>query len=198
MSEGVYPRVCGGATFACLRSATGLSPRVRGSRADSQRAIYTVYPRVCGGASDSEGTADARASGLSPRVRGSPRYSSAQMLWCRPRSIPACAGEPLSESWESLRSSSWRRSIPACAGEPGIPPWQSHNPLQVGLSPRVRGSRRVSVMRHGRTCQEEVYPRVCGEPSVRRRRESPMPCCTDGLSPRVRGSPVDVRAGAES
>ena len=70
----VYPRVCGGATKAALKSivARGLSPRVRGSPVGVETAspvegsipacageplrnltrpwLRWVYPRVCGGA----------------------------------------------------------------------------------------------------------------------------------------------------
>ena len=112
---GVYPRVCGGATWCALSRcrSTGLSPRVRGSRnpvssAVSQcgsipacagepapctlpQAAARVYPRVCGGAF----RANARESsgkGLSPRVRGS--QQPAQRAALELGSIPACAGEP--------------------------------------------------------------------------------------------------------
>ena len=74
--RGVYPRVCGGA--------------VRESRCQPSAR---VYPRVCGGAAPML-LPPGPAVGLSPRVRGSPELSTA-----RPGvlgSIPACAGEPLS------------------------------------------------------------------------------------------------------
>ena len=51
-----------------------------------------VYPRVCGGTGRATIPRWA-VPGLSPRVRGNRRYSPA-CLDC-PRSIPACAGEPL-------------------------------------------------------------------------------------------------------
>ena len=90
----VYPRGCGGAIIhtTYIRGNTGLSPRVRGSpantlpAADTARSIPagagepralrrwcdrpTVYPRGCGGAGDSSSMVVSIA-GLSPRVRGS-------------------------------------------------------------------------------------------------------------------------------
>ena len=90
---GVYPRVCGGTATAMRGSplATGLSPRVRGNRADGEaraecygsipacageptfrqamRWRSRVYPRVCGGTRTAI-SATACRGGLSPRVRG--------------------------------------------------------------------------------------------------------------------------------
>ena len=112
----VYPRVCGGTNAATPASGSmqGLSPRVRGNLhiraypivaagsipacAGEPRYSHQtpgaaqVYPRVCGG------TAAIRASGglaagLSPRVRGNPGAVAGAVV--NARSIPACAGEPL-------------------------------------------------------------------------------------------------------
>ena len=113
--RGVYPRVCGG-TPPCHASssrASGLSPRVRGNpvTADTIPVIpgsipacagepaelaglpvyRRVYPRVCGGTS-AQGLYPGAEQGLSPRVRGNPALY--QRRAGRPRSIPACAGEP--------------------------------------------------------------------------------------------------------
>ena len=112
----VYPRVCGGTRCRCrsgLRTR-GLSPRVRGNPSPShsrnhspgsipacagepagvgrQRDGGAVYPRVCGGTNGMRANAYYR-DGLSPRVRGN-RHPPAQHHR-RPRSIPACAGEPI-------------------------------------------------------------------------------------------------------
>ena len=113
----VYPRVCGGAPSGTTHPANrdGLSPRVRGSPVQEQQAVrqwrsipacagepgwlhaaagYTrVYPRVCGGA-ETQDSACFTTSGLSPRVRGS--HTVETMIVTKARSIPACAGEPLS------------------------------------------------------------------------------------------------------
>ena len=111
----VYPRVCGG-TCGYLATATapaGLSPRVRGNPFDSSRGRKTggsipacagepgvgrgripdpsVYPRVCGG-TRAVGPAHELLQGLSPRVRGNLHRVGQPAR--RPRSIPACAGEP--------------------------------------------------------------------------------------------------------
>ena len=96
----------------------GLSPRVRGNLSsrgqpvDRRRSIPAcagepsllvccqkgryVYPRVCGGTHHDVANGDI-LHGLSPRVRGNPRPS----LHVRrgPRSIPACAGEHLSNTY---------------------------------------------------------------------------------------------------
>ena len=111
----VYPRVCGG-TPGCAKSrrrAQGLSPRVRGNREPEwtcphcggsipacageprrrrpRTGEYRVYPRVCGGTPYRRCTATT-SGGLSPRVRGNRQRPGAAAD--RPRSIPACAGEP--------------------------------------------------------------------------------------------------------
>ena len=104
-----------GASLSADSSCKGLSPRVRGnlptgnlqwllsgsipacagepSQTTVMGTAFAVYPRVCGG------TVYVCAAfcvylGLSPRVRGNRRrpYTRAR----RPRSIPACAGEPRS------------------------------------------------------------------------------------------------------
>ena len=121
---GVYPRVCGGTVASIRRGAAvgGLSPRVRGNRAQhgwqltwwrsipacagepgcrlTKTIPKRVYPRVCGGTE----TANARrlvAAGLSPRVRGNPRRPFLLQHW--QGSIPACAGEPSTTSSTTSR-----------------------------------------------------------------------------------------------
>ena len=111
----VYPRVCGGTTYAGIPTPqrVGLSPRVRGNldgvaRLDVRRRSIPacagephgrsgacgpkgVYPRVCGGT----GAVRRRNYpffGLSPRVRGN-RHGP-ELLLGLAGSIPACAGEP--------------------------------------------------------------------------------------------------------
>ena len=54
-----------------------------------------VYPRVCGGTLSKPGT-PVSLYGLSPRVRGNP--AKAVRIPNLVGSIPACAGEPLSNS----------------------------------------------------------------------------------------------------
>ena len=131
----VYPRVCGGTgtTKRPLPPALGLSPRVRGNRRVSPAGVagagsipacagepgmrWTtlsarwVYPRVCGGTQKEYGRVY-RKEGLSPRVRGNPLGRAA--------------------------AESGRRSIPACAGEP-VSVWILRDSVK-GLSPRVRGN----------------------------------------------------------
>ena len=113
----VYPRVCG-ATCRLpqdILMVMGLSPRVRGNPPTNSEAstrpgsipacagqptggrILSVdeaglSPRVRGNRLD--GGAVRAVHGLSPRVRGNHYRASAMWSWLR--SIPACAGQPLS------------------------------------------------------------------------------------------------------
>ena len=212
----VYPRVCGGTIEAGIDAIprAGLSPRVRGNRADGRlsggrlRSIpacageparrhpasrpATVYPRVCGG---TENIPHNRfvTRGLSPRVRGN-RYVSVNGREYQ-RSIPACAGEPSAASGARCGLKVYPR---VCGGTP-LDGYGGN--LDEGLSPRVRGNpppcpHRPPGRRSIPACAGEprtaasaparrtVYPRVCGGTSC------PPPQCAGmpGLSPRVRGN----------
>ena len=190
----VYPRVCGGSSSPSLAGASsgGLSPRVRGILADivedlrgrgsipacagdPERPVCgggaaTVYPRVCGG-SPSPSQALARASGLSPRVRGIPRRPLSATP--KPRSIPACAGDPP----RPRRRIAKRRVYPRVCGGSHAAHYRQRQ--SRGLSPRVRGihvnaaslfSPMGSIPAcagdpwslRGRRLMSGVYPRVCG------------------------------------
>ena len=151
-----------------------------------------VYPRVCGEAAV---VVRSRVSvvGLSPRVRGSPFVASGADS--ARRSIPACAGKP----WPVCRPRCARRVYPRVCGEAEL--YDVFRNLELGLSPRVRGSRHgLQHVSAGQgsipacagkppgigesTGSLKVYPRVCGEAA-----ESVRVCGVDcGLSPRVRGS----------
>ena len=135
--------------------------------------------------------------GLSPRVRGSHHRG-------RPRleqrgSIPACAGEPAALDGVSAKAAVYPR---VCGGAADV---YGAVATQTGLSPRVRGSRdatRRGGERAGsipacageprpsavRTRWARVYPRVCGGANV----GLFIPETGDGLSPRVRGSPLSI------
>ena len=141
------------------------------------------------------------ATGLSPRVRGNPAVRPWRLS--RPGSIPACAGEPpIAGGWGGT-SGVYPR---VCGGTLFRGPRQ---PLDPGLSPRVRGNPRdvATGAQKGRSipaCAGEpatsrrwrattwVYPRVCGG-TYRLGLDSSGDL---GLSPRVRGNHVDL-AGAE-
>ena len=192
----VYPRGCGGAHPRTLRQTglAGLSPRVRGSPSPLDKCAVErgsipagagepchdkpctntagVYPRGCGG-----------AMGALVRYHGGKG------------SIPAGAGEPMPIKW--LRSP--RRVYPRGCGEAKPP--LSVSCRNVGLSPRVRGSRGQSITimdasgsipagagepsAAGPTpVTVKVYPRGCGGA----RRVTFLPVHQQGLSPRVRGS----------
>ena len=92
-----------------------------------------------------------------------------------PRSIPACAGEPEEADFSSGRHGVYPR---VCGGTRGLP----LQPVpRVGLSPRVRGNRGVSVLA-GRLSGS--IPACAGEPSG----FLPRAHGAQGLSPRVRGN----------
>ena len=222
----VYPRVCGGTASSPSSSSCkpGLSPRVRGNPkvtafvTAGRRSIpacagepgplhpplhsWGVYPRVCGGTS----SLDSRTrypNGLSPRVRGN--LPLVPNIFMPPRSIPACAGEPLIGR-SGCRA---RKVYPRVCG--GTVEDSYTRVFGGGLSPRVRGNRARESWTDGHlgsipACAGEpskgrlivltqrVYPRVCGgtTPWSRMRRTS------SGLSPRVRGNHDFVRGVSAS
>ena len=171
-----YPRVCGG-TFEVAITAVlvcGLSPRVRGnlkikcealadqrsipacagepnSRA-GQRSSTKVYPRVCGGTQYAV-MLDNHSPGLSPRVRGNrtPPESLSSPLG----SIPACAGEPVSQPVAALFFQVYPR---VCGGTLFSGPRRFS---RRGLSPRVRGNRRRKTARIN---SRRSIPACAGEP----------------------------------
>ena len=117
-STKVYPRACGGTIRRKPSHLTvsGLSPRVRGNRAECdrhdvlprsiparageppiipvERYPARVYPRACGGTGHNEAF-DSVSHGLSPRVRGN--LGVVDPAGDFVGSIPARAGEP--PSW---------------------------------------------------------------------------------------------------
>ena len=132
--------------------------------------------------------------GLSPRVRGNPLSEPPERA--DGRSIPACAGEPISGVIYGLLYGVYPR---VCGGTCRC---LSCVRESSGLSPRVRGNliQPVLLRRRQRSipaCAGEppaisccaplyaVYPRVCGGTYPRKR----PPLCWAGLSPRVRGNP---------
>ena len=150
---------CAGETYSAqilAAAAQGLSPRVRGK----QRRILTprprrrsipacagetgaanpagyqskVYPRVCGGNFHSV-TSKIAAYGLSPRVRG--KRNGGGYAGQRQRSIPACAGET---NALKLRKRSGRVYPRVCGGNASS---RCASRYRWGLSPRVRGKRRI-------------------------------------------------------
>ena len=192
----------------------GLSPRVRGNRASCvqywwywgsipacagepsigrRRCRATrVYPRVCGGTMRS--SLEGRYSGgLSPRVRGNLRPTKSRPA--ASRSIPACAGEPIT----SPRQQNNLEVYPRVCG--GTWPCSGSSRIGRGLSPRVRGNPcwpkpPCQTSRSIPACAGEpsgpvteslrgaVYPRVCGGTLLPLR----LLRLLLGLSPRVRGN----------
>ena len=133
--------------------------------------------------------------GLSPRVRGNPENSS--LTDTTPRSIPACAGEPILYERQVANGEVYPRVCGGTAHKMGV------RPGFYGLSPRVRGNLGSSMtarfgLRSIPACagepwgcddgsqRGEVYPRVCGGTSPMRLYHERF----KGLSPRVRGNRV--------
>ncbi len=197
------------------KAASGLSPRVRGSRNRawsppaetgpipagageppywrSSDARQRAYPRGCGGAADRR-VIGAVNDGLSPRVRGSRGRDRAKPGDARP--IPAGAGEPDAPVVTSITPTAYPRG---CGGaQPAI-----MAPMVLGgLSPRVRGSPNECSFRAKVTrpipagageprsamstrARSRAYPRGCGGAGAGRNPAR----SSRGLSPRVRRSP---------
>ena len=213
---GVYPRVYGGTHHPenLGASDTGLSPRVRGNRANSagrsslgrsipactgeprlatfQSFSIQVYPRVYGGTFDFPGQLGPDR-GLSPRVRGNRRCPFGPYFIGR--SIPACTGEPHPQDGQLAQVGVYPR-VYGGTGHGEFPMQRGY-----GLSPRVRGNlQRHAGVRHQYgsipACTGEpvmvsflcnvatVYPRVYGGTSCVVSIAVPI----RGLSPRVRGN----------
>ena len=192
----------------------GLSPRVRGNlgvvmvgwpmkgsipasagephRHGKRTPSDGVYPRECGG-TQSSGSSITTTLGLSPRVRGNRESHMLLIGW--PRSIPASAGEPVSD----LGGKCGLRVYPRECG--GTVPKSTMPDSSCGLSPRVRGNRApITATKHisrsipasagepsehpGIPNPTKVYPRECG--GTQKLCPIAQPFC--GLSPRVRGN----------
>ena len=174
----VYPRACGETLnqTAHLVSEYGPIPAPAGKPrpAPGPGSPWPVYPRACGETDDSVIVCP-NSMGLSPRLRGNPpRIPPAPAA---PRSIPAPAGKPASDSARTSRTTVYPR---AC-GETSIP---RENPHWLhGLSPRLRGNHPGCWRSVGRA---EVYPRACGETQMLVHERMRL----GGLSPRLRGNPI--------
>ena len=155
---------------------------------------------MCGG-TDNRAALNGNIGGLSPRVRGNRLHPDSHSL--DRRSIPACAGEPLSGVLRERNDKVYPR---VCGGTD-----DSVRELMQkgGLSPRVRGNRDCGESQRVRgwsipACAgepvdnpqalppERVYPRVCGG-TLRR---AALFGGDGGLSPRVRGNPMRLNAQA--
>ncbi len=150
---------------------------------------------MCGGTSVNLGLF-LEDSGLSPRVRGN-RFqlgNPSRLLG----TIPACAGEPC---WAPQQAKAGRDYPRVCGGTKTWP--AASNPV-LGLSPRVRGNPSTICLNRSRAgtipacagepvawCNSSTiqrdYPRVCGGTILMH----PVPWSSAGLSPRVRGNPLE-------
>ena len=173
----VYPRACGGTPQIARTTLPwcGLSPRVRGNRQvglpcstppgsiparagePDQRlpsgSAHLVYPRACGGTLLPLQKGRARG-GLSPRVRGNHRSKRRRNR--NEGSIPARAGEPSPYGGSITTAPVYPR---ACGGTRPQPCFRGK---LVGLSPRVRGNRRLFP---GRLDPSRSIPARAGEPN---------------------------------
>ena len=145
------------------------------------------------GATAQRNRIERRRKGLSPRVRGNRQRFKIIVEFTR--SIPACAGQPIS----ALRRLSAKAVYPRVCGATSFS--FSTSTGFSGLSPRVRGNPRhdyagVAPFRSIPACAGQplgigvgrgkyrVYPRVCGATESRYR----PAWLSGGLSPRVRGN----------
>ena len=192
----------------------GLSPRLRGNRAAGRggagrqgtipapagKPWWTAaraperrdYPRACG-ETDHVPRQPGITRGLSPRLRGN-HCVKREHAPCS-GTIPAPAGKP---SPDRRRPAAYWDYPRACGETPRRRPTRS---TSGGLSPRLRGNRRVVGERRdtggtipapaGKPCRRKRrarpsrdYPRACGETAFVRRRFR----FGSGLSPRLRGN----------
>ena len=207
------------AAQALAFSRMGLSPRMRGNRAEEGRLVVFwgsipahageprsklgpladdgVYPRACGGTLV-ELAGQVCLPGLSPRMRGNHLGDAGP--GASEGSIPAHAGEP--------------GTCRGAAGPPRVYPRacggtlrnQDLQQLDGGLSPRMRGNlsqssltipNSGSIPAHAgepdhpswTPCPRRVYPRACGG-TVRPKSSAGR---SPGLSPRMRGNLLALR-----
>ncbi len=193
--RGLSPRVRGNlASCGHRASASGSIPACAGEpgKLRASRLRQWVYPRVCGGTRWTD-PALSHEQGLSPRVRGNRIGETTG--YSGHRSIPACAGEPVSQ----ILLARAVKVYPRVCG--GTSLWARARTARRGLSPRVRGNhprhpgQRPAIgsipacAGEPRICgfprrMFRVYPRVCGGTGrwpYSERQEG-------GLSPRVRGN----------
>ena len=156
-----HPRVCGenNLRIRSLPSVIGSSPRVRGKRGTTRRAVTwaglipacagktpttpcsqrspRAHPRVCG---ENLGKMffQIAASGSSPRVRGKPGESISAIA--RIRLIPACAGKTSC----FVARERWLGAHPRVCGENCR--YNSHRLPTPGSSPRVRGKLTINAL----------------------------------------------------
>ena len=131
-------------------------------------------------------------------MRGSPRSQLIAPVAIRP--IPAHAGEPCSE----IAASTTSRAYPRACGGAGQE--STDDSVAGGLSPRMRGSRRIAEVCDGLpgpipahagephrdqmpSAVTAAYPRACGGADV----GTADVALEKGLSPRMRGSPRQIR-----
>ena len=193
--------MCGERRHGCQqgRDAVRFIPACAGNAGQpgGRQAPEPVHPRVCGERSTLRAAATV-ATGSSPRVRGTPRGTgrggSAR------RFIPACAGNAAS-------ARCGHRCAPVHPRVCGERQQQAGTQQPIsGSSPRVRGTQQfvqaeAGSLRFIPACagnatdppygvlEEAVHPRVCGERVIML---AAAPAAI-GSSPRVRGTPVQVR-----
>ena len=192
---GLSPRARGN-----LRSATPIATSTRSIPACAgeprhrcrNRQEAKVYPRVRGG-TQSKRLKHPFPQGLSPRARGNHGITSAHIL--TPRSIPACAGEPIKgqthiydiKVYPRVRGGTWITS--GCTrDDPGLSPRARGNlacPIPISRNQRsIPACAGEPPRRPARRRSRRVYPRVRGGTRV----IAAATLTAQGLSPRARGN----------
>ena len=194
--ERVYPRACGGTldrgVLMPLFQRSIPAPAGEPEESLAYLVRNKVYPRACGGTPPSVRRRDI-LDGLSPRLRGNRILRSYHRgQW---RSIPAPAGEPITQGLTTWRIKVYPR---ACGGTGAVVRSSNAN---SGLSPRLRGNpwqpgrgqvypgsipapAGEPIFTVSPAMLRPVYPRACGgTPWL------PIPSGgSAGLSPRLRGN----------
>ncbi len=174
--------------------STGSSPRVRGTRRDTECLKYinrfipagagntvkppdtyrppTVHPRGCGEHPIAL-CARRAACGSSPRVRGTPERATSK--FSVDRFIPAGAGNTA-----SIRSQ-WRSATGSSPRVRGTHPLRTHRPDGRRFIPAGAGNTLIVI---SMLAAFTVHPRGCGEHAG----GGPCSCANSGSSPRVRGT----------
>ena len=176
-----HPRACGAniISAAFYFAYFGSSPRMRGKHgtikhaADPDRIIPAHagqttsppgrspaspdHPRACG-ANTSTRSAYSTLVGSSPRMRGKLGFGSTRQ--CRPRIIPAHAGQTDDAVFSMLRHPDHPRACGANSRSKNL------NPRRLGSSPRMRGKRQLCDTRHLRL---RIIPAHAGQTATGRR-----------------------------
>ena len=161
----------------CGVAAAVVTYRIIPAHAGQTTPIVTAWyrtpdhPRACG-ANTSTRSAYSTLVGSSPRMRGKLGFGSTRQ--CRPRIIPAHAGQTDDAVFSMLRHPDHPRACGANSASDWVEAWRT------GSSPRMRGKRALCD-RHGRKLR--IIPAHAGQTPTGRREKH----AASGSSPRMRG-----------